>query len=65
MTVATFEQVKEQCREAAKQIRKLKIANPYIFPEYNRLMEAKNAFKRAQAELNAAQAAWNRLGNNS
>jgi multidrug resistance efflux pump len=51
-----------QIKQAQKEVRTLKKTNPYIFPQYTRLMNAKDAVRKANAELAAAKAAWAVLG---
>jgi chromosome segregation ATPase len=50
-----------QIESAKKQIRQLKKVTPHIFPEWQRLQNAKAELAEAQQRLEAAQAAWEAL----
>jgi hypothetical protein len=54
--------MQEQIEEARKNVRKMKKACPYIFPEYSRYKGAERALEQARLELADAKAAWKRLG---
>lgn len=51
-----------QIADAKAHIRKLKEVNPKIFPEWSRLKMAEQQLAKAQAEVDAARAAWDRVG---
>ena len=55
-------QLVEQMAGAKKEIRKMKRAVPYIFPEYSILCSAKNKLEQAQENYKAAKQTWNKLG---
>jgi hypothetical protein len=57
------EQLAEQVAKAQKEVRKMKRAVPYIFPEYVNLHSAKCELEQAQENYRAAKAAWDKLGN--
>ncbi len=48
-------------REASVSLARTALANPFIYPEANRLTSARRRLAQAQQELAAAQAAWDRL----
>ena len=52
----------KQQRDAAKEVRKLKKAAPYLFAQYQRLRQAQDALVSAQREVDLAQKLWDRLG---
>jgi hypothetical protein len=53
----------ERQRKAANAgIRDLKVSQPFIFPEYQRVLLATDKLRAAQAELESALAAWDNLG---
>lgn len=51
-----------QVSGARREIRALKKATPHIFPEWQALRHAEDAFERAKAQLEAARTAWRNLG---
>jgi hypothetical protein len=57
----TFDFEKER-RAANANIREMKVTQPFIFPEYQRILNAVDAVQAANQELKRAQEAWERLG---
>jgi prefoldin subunit 5 len=55
-------QLAEQVRNAKRQVRKMKAATPYIFPQHGELQEARRDVKRAKDRLKTAESAWKALG---
>lgn len=51
----------EQIEHARREVKKLKRAAPYLFPEYARLCRAERWIKQARDELIAARKAWREL----
>jgi hypothetical protein len=58
----TRSEMQEQIEEARKNVRKMKKACPYIFPEHARYMRAQWVFEQAKLELATAKAAWKKVG---
>lgn len=52
----------EQRRSASKAIREMKVTQPFIFPEWQRVQLATDALRAATLELKRAQEAWDKLG---
>jgi hypothetical protein len=52
----------KQRKEANAHIREMKVVAPYVFPAWQRLMQATDALREATKELERAQAAWEKLG---
>lgn len=52
----------DQIKNIKDSIKLNKTAIPYIYPEYQELHWAKQAFKAAKERLERAQKAWDRLG---
>jgi prefoldin subunit 5 len=52
----------KQIREAQAQVRKMKRAVPYIFPEHTNLRVAEDEFRKAKENLRQAKEAWKNLG---
>ena len=50
---------------ARSHMRELKRVSPYIFPEWQALQNAKDNLKRAKAELERAEAAWEALASDN
>ncbi len=59
MTEFDFE---KQRRAANKSIREMKISQPFIFPEWQRLQEAEDKLREARREVELAQKSWAALG---
>ncbi len=57
----TFDFEKER-RAANASIREMKVTQPFIFPEFQRILQAMDASRAANRELVLAQEAWERLG---
>jgi hypothetical protein len=53
----------EQIADAKKQVRKMKLAAPYLYHEYQELHESKRALAAAKDRYLRAKAAWKALGN--
>lgn len=53
-----------QIARSKEEVKKLKHSSPYIFPEWQRLQNARKAADEAQKELVAARIAWFMLGSN-
>jgi hypothetical protein len=51
----------KQIESARKEVEKMKVACPYIFPQYSRLMMAKDKLELAHKEYKEALAAWRAL----
>jgi hypothetical protein len=51
-----------QRKAASASVREMKVTQPFIFPEYQRVLQATDKLRHAQAELEAALKAWNALG---
>lgn len=51
----------EQIDKARQGVKALKRATPWIFPEWQRLAQAKSALEKARIELEAAKKAWREL----
>lgn len=51
----------KQQREAKRHIDKLKKNAPYLFHQYQRYMQAKDALERAQSDYERAKRAWEEL----
>lgn len=49
-------------RAANLSIRDMKVTQPFIFPEWQRIQQAVAAIQVANQELKRAQEAWDRLG---
>lgn len=52
----------DQIKKARENVRRLKETMPHMFPEYNRLLLARQELEVAEEEYDAALAEWNRLG---
>lgn len=52
----------EQRRAANANIREMKVVTPFIFPEWQRIQYAVDRVRAANLELEHAQAAWDKLG---
>jgi hypothetical protein len=57
----TFDFEKERCAANAM-IRHTKVTHPFVFPEWQRIQNAVDKIREANKELELAQAAWDRLG---
>lgn len=53
----------QQIRDAQVELRKIKRASPYIFPEYTNLQRAKAELAAARTQYDQAVRAWKALGN--
>ena len=51
----------EQIADAQQKVRKLARAAPYLFPEYDRMREAKLRLQQARKEYERARRVWNSL----
>jgi hypothetical protein len=60
--VRTQFDLRQQCHDAAKQVRRLKRSSPYIFPQYSELEAARIDLRRARERLTEANEAWRKLG---
>lgn len=56
------EQFEEQQRQAAKNIREMKVVTPYIFPEWQKLQQATQHLREAHKAVAEAQREWDNLG---
>jgi hypothetical protein len=52
----------KQRKSANAHIREMKVVAPYIYPQWQRLMQANDALREATKELERAQSAWDKLG---
>lgn len=55
--------IHQQIANAKQSIKQLKKTSPYIFPEWQRLENAKSTLAKAEKELATARVAWFMLGN--
>ncbi len=60
----TYLDLEKLRRDTNKIIREMKISQPFIFREWQRLWDAETALREARQELEWAQKAWADLGEN-
>jgi hypothetical protein len=54
--------LKDQIKDSKRSIRYNKICHPYIYPEYNKMMDAKLELADAKLRYEEAKRIWKNLG---